>query len=100
MPIRGVTDSTHLYSKYRYSLLMACTMDSANHVLQLAFGLMKSEWVQHGHGSLKRLKHCVKGCHEGKAYCVISDRHKGIEKAMTNGMLGWQSQFAKWRICI
>ena len=88
-------DGTHLYSKYKHSLLIACTVDGDNHIIPLAFALVKRESGVAWGWFLKKLKHCIQGYYnEDQSICLISDRHKGIENVLKDDRVGWKPRLA------
>ncbi|KAL0288618.1 UNVERIFIED_CONTAM: hypothetical protein Sangu_2649300 [Sesamum angustifolium] len=76
-------DGTHLYTKYKYKLLIAAAMDGNQQVLPLAFAVVDKEtypswkWF---HQQLSR--HVIRG---QRGMCLISDRHGGLIKAVREG---------------
>ncbi|KAH1198534.1 hypothetical protein GmHk_18G052091 [Glycine max] len=61
-------DGTHLYVKYRGTLLMATSQDGNGGVLPLAFAVVEDK----------------------NDICLISDRHASIKSAVASEALGWQ----------
>ncbi|KAH1254586.1 hypothetical protein GmHk_04G011007 [Glycine max] len=61
-------DGTHLYGKYRGTLLMVTSQDGNGGVLPLAFAVVEDK----------------------NGICLISDRHASIKFVVANEALGWQ----------
>ncbi|KAL5191654.1 hypothetical protein HKD37_04G010901 [Glycine soja] len=61
-------DGTHLYGKYRGTLLMVTSQDGNGGVLPLAFVVVEDK----------------------NGICLISDRHASIKSVVANEALGWQ----------
>ncbi|XP_061371643.1 uncharacterized protein LOC133314212 [Gastrolobium bilobum] len=68
-------DGTHLYGKYKGTLLIATTQDGNDEVLPLAFAVVEG-------------------------ICLISDRHCGILSAVANPHLDWQPPKAYHVFCL
>ncbi|XP_073127646.1 uncharacterized protein [Henckelia pumila] len=73
-------DGTHLYTKYKHKMLIAVTLDANNQVLPLAFAIVDEETSDSWKWFLENVgRHVV--CGEN-GVCLISDRHKGIVRAV------------------
>ena len=77
-------DETHLYGKYQGVLLIAMATDANNKVLPLAFVVVDKESRPSWGWFLEHLKISLEDVIADKDICVISDRHKGIQKAIAN----------------
>ncbi|XP_073290954.1 uncharacterized protein [Primulina huaijiensis] len=75
-----LVDGTHMYTKYKYKLLIAVTLDANNQILPLAFALVDEENYESWHWFLGNVaRHVTRGC---SGVCLISDRHAGITSAV------------------
>ncbi|KAK4403024.1 hypothetical protein Sango_1043100 [Sesamum angolense] len=76
-------DGTHLYTKYKYKLLIAAAMDGNQQVLPLAFAVVDEETYPSWKWFLQQLsRHVIRG---RRGMCLISDRHAGLIKAVREG---------------
>ncbi|KAK4404641.1 hypothetical protein Sango_0832700 [Sesamum angolense] len=76
-------DGTHLYTKYKYKLLIAAAMDGNQQVLPLAFAVVDEETYPSWKWFLQQLsQHVIRG---RRGMCLISDRHSGLIKAVREG---------------
>lgn len=92
-------DGTFLHGKYPHKLLIACSMDGANHIVPLAFALVDEESCDSWCWFLINLKqYVVSGRPE--TLCLISDYHSEIVSAIRDERVGWKPPFAQWRYCI
>ncbi|KAH1264681.1 Protein MAIN-LIKE 1 [Glycine max] len=80
-------DGTHLYGKYRGTLLMATSQDGNGGVLPLAFVVVEGETLTVWSWFLAHLREHVT---DKNGICLISDRHASIKSAVTNEALRWQ----------
>ncbi|KAL5186707.1 hypothetical protein HKD37_05G012508 [Glycine soja] len=80
-------DGTHLYGKYRGTLLMATSQDGNGGVLPLAFAVVEGETLISWSWFLAYLREHVI---DKNGICLISDRHASIKSAVANETLGWQ----------
>ncbi|KAH1242175.1 hypothetical protein GmHk_07G019564 [Glycine max] len=71
-------DDTHLYEKYRGTLLMATSQDGNGGVLPLAFAVVEDK----------------------NEICLISDRHASIKSVVANETLGWQPPHGYHVYCV
>ncbi|KAH1190426.1 hypothetical protein GmHk_20G057977 [Glycine max] len=71
-------DGTHLYGKYRGTLLMATSQDGNGGVLPLAFAVVEDK----------------------NGICLISDRHASIKSVVANEALGWQPPHGYHVYCV
>ncbi|KAH1257394.1 hypothetical protein GmHk_03G007374 [Glycine max] len=77
-------DDTHLYGKYRGTLLMTTSQDGNGGVLPLAFVVVKGEMLTAWSWFLAHLREHVT---DKNGICLISDRHASIKSAVTNETL-------------
>ncbi|KAK4385882.1 hypothetical protein Sango_2712200 [Sesamum angolense] len=76
-------DGTHLYTKYKYKLLIAAAMDGINRYCSLAFAVVDEETYPSWKWFLQQLsRHVIRG---RRGMCLISDRHAGLIKAVREG---------------
>ncbi|KAK4404248.1 hypothetical protein Sango_0793400 [Sesamum angolense] len=75
-------DGTHLYTKYKYKLLIAAAMDGNQQVLPLAFAVVDEETYPSWKWFLQQLSRHV---YKRRGMCLISDRHAGLIKAVREG---------------
>lgn len=68
-------DGTHLYGKYKMTLLIASAIDGNSHIMPLAFALVESESTASYEYFFEHLREHVI-CERKVA--IISDRHAGI----------------------
>ncbi|KAH1233890.1 hypothetical protein GmHk_09G026226 [Glycine max] len=80
-------DGTHLYGKYRGTLLMATSQDGNGGVLPLAFVVVEGETLTAWSWFLAHLREHVTDKNE---ICLISYRHASIKSVVANEALGWQ----------
>ncbi|KAL5191833.1 hypothetical protein HKD37_04G011061 [Glycine soja] len=78
---------THLYGKYRGTLLMATSQDGNGGVLPLAFAVVEGETLTVWSWFLTHLREHVTDKND---ICLISDRHASIKSVVANEALGWQ----------
>ncbi|KAL5152188.1 hypothetical protein HKD37_13G038388 [Glycine soja] len=80
-------DDTHLYGKYRETLLMATSQDENGGVLPLAFVTFEGETLT---AWLWFLAHLREHVTDKNGICLIFDRHPSIKSVVANEALGWQ----------
>ncbi|KAL5142661.1 hypothetical protein HKD37_09G025801 [Glycine soja] len=80
-------DGTHLYGKYRGTLLMVTSQDGNGGVLPLAFAVVEGETLTAWSWFLAHLREHVTDKNE---ICLISYRHVSIKSVVANEALGWQ----------
>ncbi|KAH1266485.1 hypothetical protein GmHk_01G001974 [Glycine max] len=90
-------DDTHLYGKYRGTLLMATLQDGNGGVLPLAFAKVEGEKLTAWSWFLAHLREHVTN---KNGICLISDRHASIKSVVANEHLGWQPPHAYHVYCI
>ncbi|KAH1229972.1 Isoflavone 7-O-methyltransferase [Glycine max] len=90
-------DGSHLYGKYRGTLLMATSQDGNGGVLPLAFGVVKGETLAAWSWFLAHLREHVT---DKNGICLISDRHASIKSAVANEALGWQPPHGYHVYCV
>ncbi|KAH1228846.1 hypothetical protein GmHk_10G028755 [Glycine max] len=80
-------DDTHLYNKYRGTLLMATSQDGNGGVLPLAFAVVEGETLTAWSCFLAHLREHVT---DKNGICLIYDPHASIKSDVANEALGWQ----------
>ncbi|KAH1213136.1 hypothetical protein GmHk_14G041148 [Glycine max] len=90
-------DGTHLYGKYRGTLLMATSQDGNGGVLPLAFAVVEGETLTAWSGFLAHLREHVI---DKNGICLISDRHASIKSTVANEALGWQPPHGYHVYCV
>ena len=90
-------DDTHLYGKYKGTLLIALECDINNQLFSLAFSITEGENIDSWRWFLACIRNKVT---QRMGICVISDRHPGIMAAISDPHLGWATPFAYHRICM
>ena len=88
-------DGTHLYGKYKGTLLIAMRCDGNNQLFPLAFSITEGENIDSWGWFLACIKNRVAQQIE---ICVISDRHPSIMAALSDPHLGWTAPSAYHRI--
>ncbi|XP_074266607.1 uncharacterized protein LOC141589886 [Silene latifolia] len=90
-------DGTHLYGKYNGVLLIAMGVDANEQLYPLCFAIVDKE----RYNTWSWFLACIRGfITQRQGICVISDRHPGILKAMTEVGSGWEEPFAFHKYCI
>ncbi|XP_015933131.1 uncharacterized protein LOC107459413 [Arachis duranensis] len=98
-PNRNMTtiDGTHLYEKYKGTLLVAVAQDGNQNIVPIAFALVEGETADAWHFFLRSLRMYVV---RKDGVGMISDRHDSI-RATVNCFGGdWQPPRAWWMFCI
>ncbi|KAL8514085.1 hypothetical protein ACS0TY_013266 [Phlomoides rotata] len=74
-------DGTHIYTKYKHKLLIANTLDANYKVISVAYATIDDEIFRSWHWLFLSMlaTHDVR---DMEGVCLISDRHKGILKAV------------------
>ncbi|KAL5177074.1 hypothetical protein HKD37_08G022896 [Glycine soja] len=90
-------DGTHLYDKYRGTLLMATSQDGNGGVLPLAFAVVEGETLTTWSWFLAHLREHVT---DKNGICLISDRHASIKSTVANEALGWQPPHGYHVYCV
>ncbi|KAH1257876.1 hypothetical protein GmHk_03G007749 [Glycine max] len=90
-------DDTHLYGKYRGTLLMATSQDGNGCVLPLAFAVVEGETLTAWSWFLAHLREHVT---DKNGICLISDRHASIKSVVANEHLGWQPPHGYHVYCV
>ncbi|KAH1242500.1 hypothetical protein GmHk_07G019815 [Glycine max] len=90
-------DGTHLYGKYRGTLLMATSQDGNGGVLPLAFVVVEGEMLAAWSWFLAHLHEHVT---DKNGICLISDRHASIKFVVANEALGWQPPHGYHVYCV
>ncbi|XP_016199073.2 uncharacterized protein LOC107640037 [Arachis ipaensis] len=90
-------DGTHLYGKYKGTLLIAVAQDGNQNIVPIAFALVEGETADAWHFFLRNLRmHIVRKDGVG----MISDRHESIRAAVNRSGGDWQPPRAWWMFCI
>ncbi|QHO56105.1 uncharacterized protein [Arachis hypogaea] len=90
-------DGTHLYGKYKGTLLVAVAQDGNQNIVPIAFALVEGETADAWHFFLRNLRmHVVRKDGVG----MISDRHESIRAAVNRSGSDWQPPRAWWMFCI
>nr|KAJ0223739.1 hypothetical protein LSAT_V11C200088090 [Lactuca sativa] len=80
-------DGTHLYGKYKGTMMIAMGVDGNNQILPLAFAIKENKAYDSWNWFLSYIKiHVVK---EREGICLVSDRHLGILKAVNQHGSPW-----------
>ncbi|RVX23680.1 hypothetical protein CK203_000755 [Vitis vinifera] len=90
-------DGTHLYGKYKGTVMIVMGCDGNNQLFPLAFALTEGENVDSWGWFLACIRNRVT---QRRGLCVISDRHPGIMAAFADVYLGWSEPNAYHRICM
>ncbi|XP_021750663.1 uncharacterized protein LOC110716351 [Chenopodium quinoa] len=90
-------DGTHLYGKYKGTLLVATSVDANFQVFPLAFALVEGENTSSWSWFLGCIRVHVT---QRDGLCVISDRHPGIIAVMTDPNVGFTEPRAYHRFCV
>ena len=83
-PVMSI-DGTHLYGKYKGTLLTAMGCDRNNKLFPLTFSIIEGENTDSWGWFLACIRNRVT---KRPGICVISDRHPGIMAEMTDPLLG------------
>ena len=78
-------DGTHLYKKYKGTLMIAMRCDGNNQLFPLTFSITEGENIDSWGWFLACIRNRVT---QRMGICVISDRHPGIMAAMSDPHLG------------
>ena len=90
-------NGSHLYGKYKGTLLIAMGCDGNNQLFPLEFAITEGENTDSWGWFLACIRNRVT---QRTGICVISDRHLGIMTVMTDPHLGWIAPSAYHRICM
>ncbi|KAI3523117.1 hypothetical protein L1887_01174 [Cichorium endivia] len=91
-------DGTHLYGKYKGTMMIAIGVDGNNQILPLAFAIVEKESYDSWNWFLSHIKHHVVKDREG--ICLISDRHIGILKVVNEHGSPWSKPHCFHRYCL
>ncbi|XP_076886826.1 uncharacterized protein LOC143536797 [Bidens hawaiensis] len=91
-------DGTRLKGSYRGKLLIAVTKNANNYILPLAYAIVDEERNESWTCFFRQLREHIVNENMG-GLCVISDRHKGIIKAMET-LDDWKEPNAYHRYCL
>ncbi|XP_016192877.1 uncharacterized protein LOC107633789 [Arachis ipaensis] len=90
-------NETHLYGKYKGTLLVAVAQDGNQNIVSIAFALVEGEAADAWHFFLRNLRmHVVRKDGVG----MILDRHESIRAAVNRSGGDWQPPRAWWMFCI
>ena len=95
-PILSI-DGTHLYEKYKDTLMIVMGCGGNNHLFPLTFTIIKDENIDSWGWFLACVKNRVT---QRTRICVISDRHPSIMATMIGLHLGWAEPSTYHRICM
>lgn len=90
-------DGTHLYGKYRGTLLIAMATDANFQLFPLAFAIVEGETGEAWEWFMFCIRRSVT---QREGLCVISDRHASILKTMAEVGSGWEEPHAHHRFYI
>ncbi|RYQ80095.1 hypothetical protein Ahy_Scaffold1g106732 isoform C [Arachis hypogaea] len=90
-------DGTHLYGKYKGTLLVAVAQDGNQNIVPIAFALVEGETADVWHFFLRNLREYVV---RKDGVGMISDRHESIRAAVNRSGGDWQPPRAWWMFCI
>ena len=90
-------DGTHLYGKYKGTLLISMGCDVNNQLFPLTFSITEGENIDGRGWFLACIKNRVT---QRTGICVISDKHLGIMATITDPHLGWVAPSTYHRICM
>ncbi|XP_021761161.1 uncharacterized protein LOC110725993 [Chenopodium quinoa] len=96
MPVICI-DGTHLYGKYKGTLLVATSVDASFQVFPIAFAVVEGENTSSWSWFLGCIRDRVT---QRDGLCVISDRHPGIIAAMNDPNVGFTQPRAYHRFCV
>ena len=95
-PVMSI-DGTHLYEKYKGTLLIVMGCDGNNQLFPLTFAITKGDNIDSWRWFLACIRNRVT---QRTEICVILDRHLCIMAAMSDPHLGWAALSAYHRICM
>ncbi|QHO23522.1 uncharacterized protein DS421_12g364270 [Arachis hypogaea] len=90
-------DGTHLYGKYKGTLLVAVAQDGNQNIVPIAFALVEGETVDAWHFFLRNLRSYVV---RRDGVGMISGLHESIRTAVNRSGGDWQPPRAWWMFCI
>ncbi|XP_021755188.1 uncharacterized protein LOC110720458 [Chenopodium quinoa] len=76
-------DGAHLKGNYGGVLLSAVATDGNNELYPFAWAIVPVEDGEYWKFFICHLKNILKDCNRGNEWCIISDRQKGIDLALT-----------------
>ncbi|KAL2899231.1 putative surface protein bspA-like [Bienertia sinuspersici] len=77
-------DGAHLKGNYGGVLLSAIALDGNNEIFPVAWGIIAGEDEEAWNFFIWHLKRALEPSGRGDEWCIISDRQKGIENALSN----------------
>nr|XP_025648015.1 uncharacterized protein LOC112742994 [Arachis hypogaea] len=90
-------EGTHLYEKYKGTLLVVVAQDRNQNIVPIAFALVEGETADAWHFFLRNLQTYVV---RKDGVGMISDRHESIRAAVNRSGGDWQLPRAWWMFCI
>ncbi|XP_072088528.1 uncharacterized protein [Arachis hypogaea] len=90
-------DGTHLYGKYKGTLLVAVAQDGNQNIVPIAFALVEGERADAWHFFLRNLRMYVV---RKDGVGMISDRHESIRASVNHSGGDWQPPRVWWMFCI
>ena len=90
-------DGTHLYGKYKGTLLISMGCDENNQLFPLTFAIIEGENIDSWGWFLACIRNRVT---QQMGIYVISDKHPNIMVAMSDPHLGWAAPSTYHRICM
>ncbi|XP_057760504.1 uncharacterized protein LOC130980875 [Arachis stenosperma] len=90
-------DGTHLYGKYKDTLLVDVAQDGNQNIVPIAFALVEGEAADAWHFFLRNLRMYVV---RKDGVGMISDQHESIRAAVNRSSGDWQPPRAWWMFCI
>ncbi|XP_025627850.1 uncharacterized protein [Arachis hypogaea] len=90
-------DGTHIYGKYKGTLLVAVAQDGNQNIVPIAFALVEGETADAWHFFLRNLRMYVV---RKDGVDMISDRHESIRAVVNRSGGEWQPPRAWWMFCI
>ena len=95
-PVMSI-DGTHLYEKYKATLLIAMGCDGNNQLFPLTFAITEGDNTNSWGWFLACIRNRIT---QWTGVYVISDKHPGIMAAMIDPHHGWAAPSAYHRICM
>ena len=95
-PILSI-DGTHLFGKYKGTLMIVMGYNGNNQLFPLAFALTDGENIDRWGWFLACIRTTIT---HRRGLCAISDRHPGIMAAMSDVHLGWSEPYTYHRVCM
>ena len=90
-------DGTHLYGKYKGTLMIATGCNGNNRLFSLAYAIIEGENIDSWGWFLACIRNRVT---QRTGICIITNRHPGIMVAISDPHLGWVALSTYHRICM